>query len=342
MQPQLPLKPANSTWYLFGDTLQGPFADILVRHAYSLPWPAVEPLPVLGIGAALSGVAFHTHGAAFAQSLIGFKRWYLSPPSTDGHPPPCFKGDEAALDWALQFDSGLVTPVLIAANLSTANRPNSAEVSITASPAALLLSAATRPATKGSWRAVNAYAAASAWACTAGAGKQLQNCSTPVSHDSSRAVGPGIVAECSCFSGGAVDWQGQGGHPPDKRWQVAWKWRQVDKFFSNTTLASAVKKALLKGPPSAQAQAAVWVTCVAATAEVEEGGGVCAPLQCSNYLQSVQKWYDGLTSSPRSCSNDQVAACTVPEGWFLHVPSHWWHSTLNVAPYNAFATVFVR
>jgi hypothetical protein len=47
------------------------------------------------------GVAFHTHGAAFAETLLGTKRWFLSPPNHR----PRFEGDVSQLRWTLEWDA---------------------------------------------------------------------------------------------------------------------------------------------------------------------------------------------------------------------------------------------
>ena len=89
---------ANATWYLFGDTPPAPFAPLLAAYA-PLPMDAAgdDPLVAWGIGGRGSGVSFHTHGAAMAETVRGIKRWYLSPP----HLRPPFNPDQSQLTWAL-------------------------------------------------------------------------------------------------------------------------------------------------------------------------------------------------------------------------------------------------
>ena len=52
---------------------------------------------MLGIGGRGSGVAFHTHGAAFGETILGAKQWYLSSPEMK----PKFNGTVTQLRWAL-------------------------------------------------------------------------------------------------------------------------------------------------------------------------------------------------------------------------------------------------
>ena len=85
-------------YYLFGDTHTNEW-DQLQRlysasssltpsdgsHSSLVPpviLPDEEPLPTLGIGGLYSGVAFHTHGAAWAEVIAGSKLWLLAPPAT--------------------------------------------------------------------------------------------------------------------------------------------------------------------------------------------------------------------------------------------------------------------
>jgi hypothetical protein len=44
-----------------------------------------------------SGVPLHIHGAGFSETIIGRKRWWLSPPK----PKPAFDPNATALEWAL-------------------------------------------------------------------------------------------------------------------------------------------------------------------------------------------------------------------------------------------------
>ena len=96
--PQSPSALANESFYLFGDTPAAPVWAPLTS-AYALPMDAAadEGLVAWGVGGLHSGVSFHTHGAAFAETLHGRKRWYLSAPAAR----PAFSGDASQLQWAL-------------------------------------------------------------------------------------------------------------------------------------------------------------------------------------------------------------------------------------------------
>ena len=91
---------ANETFTLFGDTYSPEWMDLL--SGYAPPPFAVRDEPgacsdvvrsvvvrpvwglhggaaalSFGCGAAGSGVSFHTHGAAYSETLIGAKKWYV-------------------------------------------------------------------------------------------------------------------------------------------------------------------------------------------------------------------------------------------------------------------------
>jgi len=93
---------ALDSWYLFGDSPRETFGDLISLYDLPLDSAIDEGLPVLGIGGAGSGVQFHTHGAAFAESVVGAKRWFVSPPTRK----PAFSADEPTLRWAAAFDAG--------------------------------------------------------------------------------------------------------------------------------------------------------------------------------------------------------------------------------------------
>ena len=330
MQPQVPSTPANSTWYLFGDTLHGPFAEILHEHSYSLPWETLEPLPVLGVGAALSGVAFHTHGTAFAQSLLGFKRWYLSPPTSRGVAPPCFHGDVSALDWALLFDPHLLTPVLYPWEDEQGELHQQAQTMFAGvSPSALSLLPA------GEWQVhTSAAAAATRWACVATAqGEQCTESTVRVlSHGPPSDSGTETV--CGCESSAPAVTAAGADAAPLQQWRVRWQWRPLNQALDlDADTVAAVRAGLVHAPPSVRGVLAGALTCVTANARG-------APACMSALRELAQEWVVSTHSS--TCSNGRVMTCTVPVGWILNIPAHWWHSTLNVAEYNAFATVFVR
>jgi hypothetical protein len=91
-------RPANRTWYLFGNTdpvlwtplldmyVLPPFVDTERRDAVSLSF---------GIGADASGVQMHVHGPVWAETLHGRKRWILAEPSAK----PRFDPDRQSTDW---------------------------------------------------------------------------------------------------------------------------------------------------------------------------------------------------------------------------------------------------
>jgi len=94
---------ANATWYLFGDTLGAAWAPLI--GAYPVPPhapPEDAPLVAWGGGGQWSGVAFHTHGAAFAETVVGRKHFWVAPP----HARPAFDADENQLAWALRRAAG--------------------------------------------------------------------------------------------------------------------------------------------------------------------------------------------------------------------------------------------
>jgi len=92
-------RPADAVWYMFGDTPRSPAWDALTA-GYAQPLDAAgdSGLVVLGVGGRGSGVAFHTHGAAFGETLIGAKQWFLAPPGRR----PRFAGDVTTLQWELE------------------------------------------------------------------------------------------------------------------------------------------------------------------------------------------------------------------------------------------------
>jgi hypothetical protein len=92
---------------MFGDSVGSEWEAII--RLYVLPGDSAgeEGLPVFGLGGQYSGVAFHTHGAAWAEVIEGGKRWWLAPPGRK----PEFNGDRHQLQWALeslpQYSDGL-------------------------------------------------------------------------------------------------------------------------------------------------------------------------------------------------------------------------------------------
>ncbi|KNC53137.1 JmjC domain-containing protein 8 [Thecamonas trahens ATCC 50062] len=72
---------AEDSFYLFGDHTAEWYG--FIDEHYTMPAVAASaPIvsPSFGIGGDGSGVAFHTHGPAFAHVVHGRKRWFLSPP----------------------------------------------------------------------------------------------------------------------------------------------------------------------------------------------------------------------------------------------------------------------
>mmetsp|Transcript_10853 Transcript_10853/g.29087 ORF Transcript_10853/g.29087 Transcript_10853/m.29087 type:complete len:345 (-) Transcript_10853:23-1057(-) len=126
---------AEETWYWFGDNdhaawralfdtyqMPPPVALGELRRARAAQPPKLkpqpppspprcaEPLPIragvalsFGVGAALSGVPMHTHGAVLAETIVGRKRWFLRAP---GGAAPDFDGDEPVRHWAARVDAG--------------------------------------------------------------------------------------------------------------------------------------------------------------------------------------------------------------------------------------------
>jgi hypothetical protein len=98
---------SNESWYLFGDTPTGDgWAALVGAYRPPLDAAADSGLVAWGVGGRYSGVSFHTHGAAFAETAHGRKRWFLTAPSVT---PPSFDPDEGQLTWALRRE-GLWPP----------------------------------------------------------------------------------------------------------------------------------------------------------------------------------------------------------------------------------------
>lgn len=89
---------ADRLWYLFGDTLATPeWAPLHAAFALPLDAAADDPVVAWGIGGLHSGVPFHRHGAVYAESVLGAKRWWLAPPGA----APAFDGNATQLSYAL-------------------------------------------------------------------------------------------------------------------------------------------------------------------------------------------------------------------------------------------------
>lgn len=93
---------ANESWYLFGDTRGAAWQSL--EHQYTPPLDAStsDPAVAFGLGGAGSGVSFHTHGPAHAESVLGSKLWLLAPPGRK----PRFHADQTSLRWVYDALSG--------------------------------------------------------------------------------------------------------------------------------------------------------------------------------------------------------------------------------------------
>jgi hypothetical protein len=86
MHPHGPETAADANWYLFNTIKNiscnqaGSFAPLVQN--YPLPLDTASQLDHLawGLATLYSGIAFHTHGAAFSETLLGRKRFYLAAP----------------------------------------------------------------------------------------------------------------------------------------------------------------------------------------------------------------------------------------------------------------------
>ena len=94
---------ARDSWYLFGDTYGVAQWDALAELYTPQPLDAATDngLVTIGFGGRHSGVSFHTHGAAFAESVIGAKRWFLSPPDLR----PTFDATLTQLNWTIAWEA---------------------------------------------------------------------------------------------------------------------------------------------------------------------------------------------------------------------------------------------
>jgi len=98
LQPETtPDQLSNETWYLFGETYNEEWSNLL--SSYELPpcQTCSRDLTALafGIGNIGSGVQWHTHGPGFAQTLHGRKHWILMPPQQK----PTYHPDETSRHW---------------------------------------------------------------------------------------------------------------------------------------------------------------------------------------------------------------------------------------------------
>lgn len=113
MAPQRLDVSGDATLYWFGDNNHTEWAahfDEYVRPPF-IPRSADVALS-FGVGGPHSGVPLHIHGPGFSETVVGRKRWWLSPP----RPKPEFDPNATALEWALGHlarwtDEGEGTPV---------------------------------------------------------------------------------------------------------------------------------------------------------------------------------------------------------------------------------------
>ena len=96
IRPQPPDALGNETLYHFGDNNRETWAPLF--SLYQLPpyqLPGLEPVLSFGLAGPGSGVPFHIHGPAFAETIYGRKRWFLYSPEDT----PQFDPDESTLHW---------------------------------------------------------------------------------------------------------------------------------------------------------------------------------------------------------------------------------------------------
>ena len=89
---------ADDSWYLFGEALGDPWDELVSEYPRPLDSAADAGLRAWGCGGLYSGVNFHAHGAVFAETLHGRKRWFLAPPAA----PPPFSPRRTQLQWLLE------------------------------------------------------------------------------------------------------------------------------------------------------------------------------------------------------------------------------------------------
>lgn len=102
----------NASWYLFGDTPE-PFWDELLA-SYKIPYfayeqrrvdPGLHITPAFGLGGVNSGVPFHTHGGGWSEVLHGKKRWFLFPKEV----VPKFDPDRSQWQWTQETYPSILT-----------------------------------------------------------------------------------------------------------------------------------------------------------------------------------------------------------------------------------------
>ena len=96
MRPQSLETLGNETLYYFGDNDWEQWAELFsLYHLPSYSVPGLEPVLSFGLAGPGTGVPFHIHGPAFAETLFGRKRWFLYPPEES----PQFHPNESTLQW---------------------------------------------------------------------------------------------------------------------------------------------------------------------------------------------------------------------------------------------------
>lgn len=97
VHPQQEEVPGNASWYHFGDPHHRHWRE--VNSLYELPSKFMhahqDPALSFGFAGSGTGVPFHTHGAVFAETVHGRKRWWLSPPALE----PRYDPDANTLKW---------------------------------------------------------------------------------------------------------------------------------------------------------------------------------------------------------------------------------------------------
>lgn len=88
----------DRTLYWFGDNNHSEWASHFDKYVAPpfIPESAAVALS-FGIGGPHSGVPLHIHGPGFSETIVGRKRWWLSPPK----PKPKFDPNATALEWAI-------------------------------------------------------------------------------------------------------------------------------------------------------------------------------------------------------------------------------------------------
>lgn len=86
----------KDTLLFFGDNNYTEWEELFSK--YTLPPlipPGAQTSLSFGVGGPNSGVPFHVHGAGFSESIIGRKRWFLTPPGRK----PVFDPEQTTIQW---------------------------------------------------------------------------------------------------------------------------------------------------------------------------------------------------------------------------------------------------